>query len=203
MASPLESVLRPVANILNRNIDDTTPARQLVSDLNGSTIAIRARDSALSTYFTFNANRVALSTDYKDDPDVVISASLVTLARLLGGGGEAAIRDGDVSLSGDAITAQRFQKLLRYAKPDIEEELSRLVGDAAAHRLGDIARGVADWSRQARSTMGGNVREYLQEESRELPTRYEVERFAAAVGVVRDDVERLAARLSRLESSGR
>jgi ubiquinone biosynthesis protein UbiJ len=48
--------------------------------------------------------------------------------------------------------------------------------------------------------MGNNVREYLQEESREVPTRYEVDRFTQQVGALRDDVERIAARLSRLES---
>lgn len=201
MASPLENLLRPVANILNRNIAETTPARELAGDLNGSTVAIRARDSALSTYFTFDDNRVTLSTEFKEDPDVVISASLLTLTRMLGGSGEAAIRDGDVNLSGDAATAQRFQKLLGYAKPDVEEELSQFIGDAAAHRLARIAHGVGAWARHARSTMGANIREYLQEESRDVPTRYEVERFATAVGVVRDDVERLAARLTRLENS--
>jgi ubiquinone biosynthesis protein UbiJ len=49
--------------------------------------------------------------------------------------------------------------------------------------------------------MGGNIREYLQEESRDVPTRYEVERFSQQVGILRDDVERIAARLSRLESN--
>ena len=49
--------------------------------------------------------------------------------------------------------------------------------------------------------MGDNIREYLQEESRDLPTRYEVEQFSQRVGKLRDDVERIAARLKRLEST--
>lgn len=199
MASPLEVLLRPVANIMNRNIAETTPARSLAADLNGATVAIRARDTALNTYFTFRDDRVALNTEYGDDPDVVISASFITLIRMLGGSGEAAIRDGDVELAGDAATAQRFQKLLNYAKPDVEEELSRMIGDVAAYRFGELARGLGNWAREARSTMGNNVREYLQEESRDLPTRYEVDRFGVRLGVLRDDVERLAARLRRVE----
>ena len=76
-------------------------------------------------------------------------------------------------------------------RPDLEEELSRFIGDAAAHRIAEIARGVGNWARDVRSTMGGNIREYLQEESRELPTRYEVERFSDQVATMRDDVERM------------
>ena len=201
MASPLEALLRPIADILNRNIAEITPAREIAAELDGSTVAIRVRDTALGTYFVFDDDVVALSTEYADDPDVVITGSLITLASMMRGSGEAAIRSGEVDLTGDAATAQRFQKLLDLAQPDIEEELSRVIGDVAAHRIAEVARGVGKWARDARSTMGGNIREYLQEESREVPTRYEVDRFAKQVGTLRDDVERIAARLNRLESN--
>ena len=199
MAGPLEVLLRPVAEILNRNIAATTPARELAHELNGATIAIRASDTAIGAYFSFADDVVVLSIEFLEEPDVIISGSLVTLTKMIGGGGEAAIRSGDLALSGDAATAQRFQKLLDYAKPDIEEELSRIVGDVAAHRLTQIARGIGNWARDTRSTMGNNVREYLQEESRDVPTRYEVDRFTQRVGTLRDDVERIAARINRLQ----
>jgi len=201
MASPLEALLRPIADVLNRNIAEITPAREMASELNGTMVAIRVRDTALGTYFVFSDDVVALSTEYADDPDVVITGSLISLARMMKGSGEAAIRSGDVDLTGDAATAQRFQKLLDLAQPDIEEEVSRVIGDVAAHRVAKIARGVGKWARDARSTMGGNIREYLQEESRDVPTRYEVDRFTQQVGTLRDDVERVAARLKRLESN--
>jgi ubiquinone biosynthesis protein UbiJ len=49
--------------------------------------------------------------------------------------------------------------------------------------------------------MGANIREYLQEESRDAPSRYEVERFASRVDTLRDDVDRLAARVARLQDT--
>lgn len=201
MAGPLEALLRPVADTLNRNIAETTPARALAVELNGSAVAIRVRDTALAMYFIFDQEAVTLATRYSEEPDVLISGSLVTLARMLGGTGESAIRSGDVALSGDAAVAQRFQKLLTFAKPDIEEELSRVVGDVAAYRIGELARGLGGWVRETRATMHENIREYLQEEKRSLPTRYEVERFAGQVDELRDDVERIAARLDKLEAN--
>lgn len=202
MPDPLEALLRPIAEVLNRNIAETTPARELATQLDGKTVAIRVRDTALAMYFVFDQDTVTLATEFDADPDVVITGSLVTLARMAGGAGAQAIRDGDIDLTGDAATAQRFQTLLDHAKPDVEEELSRVIGDVAAHQLAEFARGVGNWVRGARSTMGDNIREYLQEESRDLPTRYEVEIFGQQVGELRDDVERIAARLKRLERPG-
>ncbi len=201
MPDPLEALLRPIAEVLNRNIAEITPARVIATQLEGKTVAIRVRDSALAMYFVFDQDVVTLTTEFDADPDVAITGSLVTLARMAGGAGAQAIRDGDIDLTGDAATAQRFQDLLDHAKPDVEEELSRVIGDVAAHQLAEFARGVGNWARGARSTMGDNIREYLQEERRDLPTRYEVEQFSQRVGELRDDVERIAARLKRLEST--
>ena len=128
----------------------------------------------------------------------MITGSLLTLARIAGKGGENALRPGSLDLTGDVATAEAFQELLGYAKPDIEEELSGIVGDVAAHRLGEVARGVGNWARNARETMASNIREYLQEEGRDAPSRYEVDRFTRDVHALRDDVERVEARINRL-----
>ena len=100
-----------------------------------------------------------------------------------------------------AALAQSFQRLLWHARPDLEEELSGVIGDVAAHGLGNLARGVSDWGRKAGSTLRQNLSEYLQEESRAVPSRYEVDKFRGDVEKVRDDVARLEARLALLEQN--
>jgi ubiquinone biosynthesis protein UbiJ len=193
--NPLETLLQPLARILSRNIEESTPARELCQRLNGKVIAFQVRDTAFAAYFAVDGNAINLTTDNDAEPDVIITGSLVSLALMAS---EDSIRDGSLELSGDAATAQAFQQLLLHAKPDIEEELSGVIGDAAAHALGEFARGVGRWARATRSTMGENIREYLQEESRDVPSRYEVERFTRDVNLLRDDVDRLAARIDRL-----
>jgi ubiquinone biosynthesis protein UbiJ len=196
--NPLEAALRPVVNVLNRNIRETTPARELCDKMGDTVVAVRVRNTALAMWFVIHDGHLELATDYDGEPDVLISGSLLTLARMSGDAGLEALRNGSLELTGDAHKAERFQRLLALAKPDVEEELSSVVGDAAAHRLGEIARGLGEWGRSARTTMSANVREYLQEESRDVPSRYEVEQFASDVGTLRDDVDRLEARINLL-----
>ena len=198
--NPLEALLRPVAALLNRQMRSKTPARELVAALEDRVLAVRLRDTALSMYVIVGRDEVFLAHDYGDEPDVIVSGSLLSLARLAGPSGESAMRNGDVDLSGDGELARQFQKLLRLGRPDLEEELSAVVGDAVAHAVGNFARGVGRWSSDARNVLRQNVSEYLQEESRVVPSRYETEAFRHEVESLRDDVARFEARLKSLET---
>ena len=195
----LETLFRPLTALVNRQIKATTPARELCAELDGKVMAVRVKDTGLAMYICICANEIELLGDIDGDPDIAITGSLLSLARLATSSGEDAIRDGSLDLIGDAEVAQAFQKLLSYGRPDIEEELSGVIGDVAAHRLGEVARSVGSWGKEAGATLRQNITEYLQEERRDVPSRYEVETFAHKVGELRDDVARVEARLNQLE----
>lgn len=197
--SSLEALVRPATKMINRQVRAKTPARELYEKLMGRVMAIRVTNTALAVYLIADADELRIATDYEQDPDVVVSGSMLALTRMAGPGGDEVIRRGDVELSGDALVAQDFQKLLQYGRPDLEEELSVVVGDVAAHEIGEFFRGISKWGREARSTMRQNVGEYLQEESRSVPTRDEVDTFQEKVDTLRDDVARFEARLKALE----
>lgn len=171
----------------------------LCESLNGTSTAIRVTNTSLAAYLLIDSGRVSLTGECDREPDVIIGGSLLSLLQLAGSTNEELIRRGDLELTGDAHVATRLQKLLVLARPDPEEELSRLVGDVAAHGLADAFRSIGKWGRDARSTLRQNIGEYLQEESRAVPSRYEVERFRGRVELLRDDVARLEARIQRLE----
>lgn len=195
----LESLLRPIATLVSRQIAAKTPARELCAELDGRVFALRVTDTALALYLSADGDTLRVSGNYVEEPDVVLTGSLVSLARLAGPAGEDLIRDGTIRISGDIVLARQFHKLLRYGRPDLEEELSGVVGDVAAHRIGEIVRGFGRWSNEARSTMRQNLSEYLQEESRAVPARAEVEVFRNSVDELRDDVARLEARICQME----
>ena len=111
----------------------------------------------------------------------------------------AALRSRGVRLEGDQDVAAAFARLLRRARPDLEEELSKWVGDVAAHQVGNTVRALGALGGRTLATLRQNASEFLQEEARVMPNRLEVRAFCNAVDETRDAVERAAARLRHLE----
>ncbi len=198
-----EPLLQPLEALLNRNVAASGQARELVAALDGRSMELRLGATPVRIRFTASGGRVAVSAGGEGEPTAVIEGSPVTLARLAGPDAAERIRAGGVRISGDAETAQSFQKLFNAARPDLEEELSRLTGDIAAHHLANAARDALDFGRRAFDTFTRNVAEYLTEESRDLPARPEAEHWMAQVDTLRSDIDRFEARLELVERRGK
>lgn len=191
--------LTPLESVLNRNIAASSAARKLCRQLEGKTLAMHLTGVPLNIQFRSDGERMTLDTA-QGAANATLSGSPLSFMRLAGPAPESALRSGAVHIEGDAEVAQAFSELLQHARPDLEEELSRVVGDVAAHQIGNIARSALAFGRRASDTFARNVAEYLQEEGRDLPTRIEADEFIAGVDAVRDGVDRLEARLALLEA---
>ena len=188
--------------VINRCIGDSSRARELLEDLDGSSLAIIVtglgiclRLQALKTRLALSAATVRSETA----ATATVEGTPPILLGLLGNAGAEGFRHSGARLSGDAPTAEAFAELLRHARPDIEEELSRIIGDIPAHEVAGAARRTDAFARRAGSAVTMNASEFLQEEARQLPPRVEVDAFSRDVDRLRDDVERAAQRLGRLE----
>jgi ubiquinone biosynthesis protein UbiJ len=106
-------------------------------------------------------------------------------------------------IDGDAAFANVVADVLANLAWDVEEDLSKLVGDVAAHRIGDLLRGIAAWRRHAAASLARQANEYLVEEAAFFPHRRDVAEFVRGVDEVRDAIARLEKRLSILENPGR
>lgn len=191
--------LSPIESLLNRSLADSASAQALCRRLEGRVLAVHVTGPDLSIYFRSLGDTLALATRNEGPVAATITGSPLALLGLVTRSPESQIRRGVVRIEGDAEAAQNFQTLLKQARPDLEEELSRLVGDVAAHQVGSLARSALSFGQKAARTFGQNVSEYLQEESRDVPTRIEVNEFSSGVDRLRDDVERAEARLALLE----
>ncbi|MBT8428768.1 MAG: SCP2 sterol-binding domain-containing protein [Gammaproteobacteria bacterium] len=190
---------------LNRLIQlDPEAGRQLAA-LHGRVIRVDLAGTGIQLNFVpGHDGRLQLLGNIEGEPDSTLSGSPLDLIRASDSSeGSKQLFSGRVRIDGDNQGAHRFSEALASLDIDWEEQLSHLTGDIAAHEIGRAARGALHEGRRIASSGRENLSEYLTEEARMLPHRFEVEDFLAEVDTLRDDSERLAARIDLLEKRHR
>ena len=133
-------------------------------------------------------------------PDVTIRLTPGIMLRL-------AARDAsawnDIAVEGDPQLAAALNHVARNLRWDVEEDLSRVVGDIAAHRMVESGRKLDHWGRQGADNLARSFAEYWTEEQPLIASRLEVDAFNRDVDVLRDDVARLEKRLELRERANK
>lgn len=190
--APLEVAINHVLAL-----DPDAPAR--LAPLAGKTLAVDLRGVGLTGYFLFTRDRVNVLGELAGEPDARIVGTPLSLAKVaLAESGPQSLFGGDVELRGDLDVARRAKVVLDSLDIDWEEQLARATGDVIAHRIGSAVRGALGWGKSVLSTLGQDVTEYLQEETRTLPDGVQVQAFMSDVDVLRSDVDRLTFKVQRL-----
>jgi len=151
-----------------------------------------------STGTSLRITRGDRSADGGAQADAEIIGGPLGLLALAGDSPQAVLQRRGVDIRGDAGLAERFRELGMLLRPDIEEDLSLLIGDVPAHQIGRFARMAASWGQRAVSTAVENTAEYFAHERRDLVSRNEGEQYLRGVDLLREDLDRLAARIDQL-----
>ena len=104
----------------------------------------------------------------------------------------------EVDIAGDIEFAAAIRQVARNLRWDVEEDLSRVFGDVAAHRMAESGRTFRRWGEQAVENTGRSFAEYWTEEQPLIAAARDIEEFNRAVDRVRDDVARVEKRIEAL-----
>jgi ubiquinone biosynthesis protein UbiJ len=178
--------------LLNRLLAAEPWARQRLTPFAGETLELRAAPLPTLRLSVLEGGTVDAGGG---EPTLVMTAQPELLAAL-GRGEEHALRA--VVVEGNPKLAAEVLYLARHLRWDVEEDLSRLVGDVAAHRLAEAGRTFAAWHLDAAGRLAGAFADYATDETRLLVRRGELERLADSVARLRDAIARLDKRIARL-----
>jgi len=106
-----------------------------------------------------------------------------------------------VKIEGDAEFANAISQLSKGLRWEAEHDLEKVVGPMLATRLVSGAKDAAAFVRTGQQKLAENVAEYFLDEQPMLIRPSTLQEYSAGVTRVRDDVERLAKRLARLEKA--
>ena len=189
-----------IGRLLDGALDLDPETRAALAELSGKVVELEIAGAG-ALRLRIDGERIRVEPrDETVDADVTIRGAPLSLLRFLfAGDREALILGGEVRLRGDVALATRLQQIAARMDLDPEEALARRIGDAPAHEIFRGVRGLGGWMRDAGVALLADAAQYLHYEAGLAPTRGEAERFAHAVDDLRDDVERLDARIVRLE----
>jgi len=163
--------------------------------LEGNVVEIDVLNTGIRLFILPSARGLTLMSTYEDKADVSIKG---TAAALLGMITAEKVGAGDVEIIGNVGMAHKLQSILKKVDVDWEEYLSQIIGDIAAHKVGNLLRGMSQFAKASARTIGLDISEYLRYEKEALLDKSELDEFNHAVDKIRNDVERLQKRVDRL-----
>lgn len=127
--------------------------------------------------------------------DAIVSISPSVALRLLTRDDTAKTQ---IDVTGDTHLVAELSRVLQNLSWDYEEDLSKLTGDATAHKLGEWGRNTVAGVKKQSINVAEMVAEYWQEEMPMIAKKRHVNQFNSDVDTLRADVERTEKRLEKI-----
>lgn len=181
-----------LTNLLNRYLALDPCSEIRLKNLTGKSIRWDIVGTQFQGYFIFSEKNVTVVTQLDAPVDASLRCSPSALIALM----FKQPTPHHFTLSGDAAAAQALQQLLTDVEIDWEEFFAHYCGDTIARPLTRGICQVVAWGRSVKTQFRETFVEYLQEESRDLVTREELNFFNEQVDILRHDTERLLAQFN-------
>ena len=186
-----QAVFSVAEPLLNKALSFDALAPKKLTALENKTFAIVLEDLKLKLSMTALNGYVRLSSNI-ENPDTLVQTRSENLRDL----SDAAqltslIKQDKLILEGDLHIAQKYSELFLDNDIDWQEMLSKVVGDAAAYRITQIANAIAQNIRRKVQDMDYTVASGLTDELKVVPDSAEVSSFNHQVDVVSAKVEKL------------
>ncbi len=151
-------------------------------------------------FYIFPSDRgVDVRTEYDEDADTVLRGTPIALFKMgVTSNAATMLLKGEVEITGDTRLGHQFKQAFSEMDIDWSEPLAELVGDGLAYQLQEVSKNFVSWGKQSLQSVSLSASEYLQEESRDVVTETELEIFNQSVDKIRNDVDRLEAKIKKL-----
>ena len=179
--------------VLQHLISQNSWANAMLQPFAGKSVQFKI--ASMSTALVILENGSLTIAGETNIPDATVTMSLSIALRLMAKD-EAAKRL--ISIEGDTHFAAELAKVFANMRWDYEDDLSKLVGDIPANKMGTLARDAAKSVKETSVNLAEMLSEYWQEEKPMIAKKRHVETFISQVDTLRADVDRLDKKLLKL-----
>ena len=194
----MDMAIWPINKLINNTLQLDQESLDKLAPLAGKVLAIELTGTNQTVFAYMQVDALRLSFSHSGEPHTTLIGTPLAFMRFLMQKSNNAINS-DIKINGDPHFAQQLQMILTGLSIDWEEQLSKFIGDNAAHQMGRFGKGLQEWVKETRAALRNDTKEYLQQETQQLPERHQINDFLNEVDKLRNDVERLAVRIKKLK----
>ncbi len=187
-----------VEKVVNHVLDKDPDSATRLTALEDKVVSIEISDFSLTMYWLFELQQVRIVTNWRDEVDASIIGPAEAIAKL--GLSKAKIAKG-LTISGDLHVVEAFKELFARLDIDWQADLAALTGDAAAYKIGKTLKQAGQFFKHASKSFAQNSKEYLEHEAELLPSRLQFTDFSQDVRELNRDMDRVAAKIKRIQQA--
>ncbi len=204
MATPFDA-LKPIAGraletALNRAVAMDPGTGEALRRFDDRKVELTLESPPLALQLRVDGDRLRVGpVDVGNEPDLAVRSTLAgMLSQLPFLRRDDAPPIGRVRVSGDAELARQLQKLAERFDPDWQHPFTAVFGEVIGVQVANAFANALREAKRAGTRFAQDAATFVTEESRDVVGRAELDAFHEDVDALRDDVERIAARLARL-----
>jgi len=191
-----------IESVINRYLALDPEILGKLAEFNGKVIKLEMTGINKTLYMLPNEGGIQVLAEYDGDADTVLRGTPISLFKMgLVSNAANLLLKGEVEITGDTRLGHQFKNVFSQMDIDWSEPLASLVGDGLAYQLQQTGSKLGRWGKQSVRSVSTSFSEYLQEESRDVVTETELEMFNEDVDRLRNDVDRLQAKIGLVIAS--
>ena len=186
-----------IETVINRYLALDPELLDKLAQFDGKVIKLEMTGINKSFYMLPSERGMQVLTEYEGTADTVLRGTPVSLFKMgLVSNVANLLLKGEIEITGDTRLGHQFKNVFSQMDIDWSEPLADIVGDGLAYQIQQSGNKFGRWGKTTARSVSTSVSEYLQEESRDVVTDTELNIFNEAVDQLRDDVDRLQARIN-------
>lgn len=191
-----------IETAINRYVALDPEMLDKLAAFDGKVIKIEIAGTSKVLFMFPGKHGIHISVTHEGAVDTVLRGSPLSLFKMgMVSNAATMLLKGEVEISGDTRLGHQFKSVFSQMDIDWSEPLAELVGDTLAYQMQQSGKRLSRWGKDSVRSVATSVSEYLQEESRDVVTATELEIFNDAVDQVRNDVDRLQAKINLMRHS--
>lgn len=192
----LTLLLPSLEKIINLALKSDPDALAKIGELENQLIKIDCTDWNMVFYIAPDNNGLQFHKKYSGEVNTEIKGTLNNFLHIfIKGADTKTLFQYPIDISGNTHNIEVLRNTFKNLDLDLEEKLSHFVGDSIAHKLFFHIKETKKTLENSSDKLFEQLKEYIHFEAKNLVSKKQAEKFYADVAKLRDDVDRLEARL--------